>query len=260
MTNGYHFLANGFSPLFVFLVWSLIATAVAWRKRSHFTGRHLLGIAIPLALLFVISTPVAAYLALGSLEWHYHYQRQRPSPCPVLVVLSAGILPPDRDRPEAVLSPDTVQRCLHAAHLYRQGPSCPILVTGGKVLPDTPGPTLAAGMKTFLIELGIPAKDVWLETTSRDTYENAVRCGEVLAAHRIDRIVLVTQAVHMLRAEACFRHVGLQVTPAPCAFLATSVPARLPEAVLPSTEALRDVQTAFHEWLGLTWYWLRGQI
>ena len=260
MANLYHFLAYSLSPLLLFLVWALIATAVAWRKRDRIKKRHLLGIVIPLSLLFVIAPPPASYLALGSLEWHYQYHPERPTPCPVLVVLSAGLLPPGQNGPDATLSPDTIVRCLHATRLYHRGPPCPILVSGGKPRADMPGPTLAVAMQEFLIATGIPDENVWLEETSRDTYENAERCATLLAERGIDQVVLVTQAVHMLRAEACFRKVGLKVIPAPCAFLTTSAPTRLPDALLPSMEPLRGLQTAFHEWLGLTWYWLRGRI
>jgi uncharacterized SAM-binding protein YcdF (DUF218 family) len=119
--------------------------------------------------------------------------------------------------------------------------------------------TYAGVMKEHLEQEGLPAERVWAERRSLDTHENAVHSAEVLRARGVRRIVLVTHASHMLRAERCFRAQGLEVAPAPCEFHRPPGELRLAD-LLPGHAALAANEAVFHEWLGLAWYWARGWI
>src|SRR5205807_7475764 len=130
---------------------------------------------------------------------------------------------------------------------------------GGKVDWSAPGPTLAEAMRDFLVELGVQASDVVLEEESSNTYENAYYSGALLKQATEGRVFLVTDAVHMRRAQRCFAVQQIAVTPAPCNHGALRLERSL-ENVLPSCDGMAGVQTATHEWLGLIWYRLRGRI
>jgi uncharacterized SAM-binding protein YcdF (DUF218 family) len=157
------------------------------------------------------------------------------------------------------LDEDVLKRCLHAAHLYDQGPPCLVLVSGGKVDPDDPGPTCAPVMADFLGRLGVKRSDLLLEEEARTTHENAVECAKVLRARGIRRVILVVDAVDMFRAAGCLRQQGIEVLPSPCHFRAARF--RLaPSAFSPSPDGAAGVQRAWHEWLGALWYWLRGRL
>ena len=60
----------------------------------------------------------------------------------------------------------------------------------------------------------MPESQVWIADKSRSTYENAKYGAELVKGRGISRIVLVTDAYHMPRAEGCFRKQGLSVAPA----------------------------------------------
>ncbi len=149
-----------------------------------------------------------------------------------------------------------MQRLLNADR--RAGP-CPILATGGKLNPDEPGPTLAEAMRDLLVQLGVDPADIIVEKESTSTYENALFSRRLLAERKLNGIVLVTDALHMHRASLCFRHLGLEVTPAPCNY-------RVPEfewalrSFLPNPMAAVGIQEALHEWLGIAWYRVKGRI
>lgn len=69
-------------------------------------------------------------------------------------------------------------------------------------------------VKKFLIELGIPAEDILIENKSNNTRENAVFTKEVLVKEIPNgKFLLFTSAFHMRRAVACFKKVGMDVTP-----------------------------------------------
>jgi uncharacterized SAM-binding protein YcdF (DUF218 family) len=154
---------------------------------------------------------------------------------------------------------DTLYRCFHAADLYHQGEGCPVLVSGGKVDPQSPQPACAVLMRDFLVQLGVRPADLIVEDASRTTYENAVECRKVLDSRHIRQVVLITDAVDMLRAEGCFRQQGLEVTPSPCRYRAVHWGSTLLDT-LPEPNAARNCQRAWHECLGEVWYWIQGRI
>ena len=162
-------------------------------------------------------------------------------------------------RPQAELGEESLYRCLHAARLYHRGEPCPVLVSGGKVDPDRPGPTLADLMRDFLLRLGVAEEDLIVEGRSRTTYENAVESAALLREHGIEKIQLVADAVDLLRAALCFRKQGLDVLASGCNYRATGWRWRL-FGFLPSPGAAKAVERVTHEWLGVAWYWLRGRI
>jgi uncharacterized SAM-binding protein YcdF (DUF218 family) len=253
----YRFAVDLLQPYPLLYLAAGLAIANLWRRRRESRGR-LAVVTIAFVALTLPSIPAVSHLALGSLEWQYPPAEGRPAGADAIVVLSAGVIPPDPGGGPAELDEDSIRRCLYAARLYHQGEPCPVLVSGGKVDPESPAPPCAELMRDFLVQLGVRPSDILVEDTSRTTYENAVESARLLRRHRLDRAVLVTDAVDMFRAVACFRKQGLEVAPAACHYRA----ARLEGSVfdlLPSPGAARGCQRAWHEWLGAAWYRLRGR-
>ena len=62
---------------------------------------------------------------------------------------------------------------------------------------------------------GIPNQDLTGEGCSRTTYENAKFTAEVLKPQGIKRILLVTDAPHMLRSQLTFQNFGFTIIPVP---------------------------------------------
>ena len=72
------------------------------------------------------------------------------------------------------------------------------------------------------------------------------------------RIVLVTDAYHMLRADACFRKESFTVIPAACGYR-TYHDFQFSDW-LPGWEPIAWNEDAVHESVGLVWYRLHGWI
>jgi uncharacterized SAM-binding protein YcdF (DUF218 family) len=214
---------------------------------------------VPFVALTVVSLPVVAYVALGSLEWRYPPLRTRPTHAGAIVVLSAGALHPDAVRIRDDLSGNSLIRCVHAAEVYRQGPPLPLVVTGGIVDPRTAGRPDGDLMRDFLMEHGVSPTDVIVESRSRSTYENALESRKLLDRRGIGEVILVTEASHMFRAVCCFRKQAIRVIPSACHHRATQFP-RSAAAWLPELNSASACVAAAHEWLGLAWYWLWGRI
>ena len=248
-------LLNPYPILMVLLAFGL---GNLWWKRRE-TRRRLLLVTVPFAGLFLLSLQPIEYVVLGSLEWTNDSLPARPREAMAIVVLAAAVRPANDGRLHQELDERSTQRCLAASALYRQGPPCPIVVSGGNSDPSQPGPPCARVMRGLLINLGVKEPDLIVEEGSRTTFENAVETRKLLEARGIGEVVLVTDSVHLVRAAACFRKQGLKVAPAPCGREAVGYSFG-PEDLVPNSNSLRNCERAWHEWLGLAWYWFRGRI
>jgi len=253
----YEFVVTLFRPFTLLSLLTILSLANLWRGRRELRGRLLLH-TVPLVALLLFCTPAVAHLALGSLEWKYPPQSSRPPQAQVIVVLSSG-MGFDSTLGRAELDEDTLVRCLFAADLYRQGPSCPVLVSGGKREPESSVPACAEVMADFLRQLGVASSDLMIESQSETTYENAVESAALLERRGLRKVVLVVDAVDMHRAASCFRKQGLEVFPAACHYRTSPFNPTF-FTFVPSPGAARNCQRAWHEWMGMMWYWFKGRI
>jgi uncharacterized SAM-binding protein YcdF (DUF218 family) len=252
-------LARDFlQPFPVLLLWTIVAAVLIRRKPpSRQRWRWLF---VPVILLLFTSTPIAAFLASGTLEWFYPPLRERPADADVIVVLSGYYYAVDAEGERFELGTDTLQRCLKAAELYRQSESpCRILVSGGVFSGEENAPSCARVMKDWLMKMGVKESDILVEDQSRSTHENAVESSKILHREKIEKMVLVTDAVHLWRATGCFHKEGVEVVPCGCGYQSNSLDWS-PAMFLPNVHSARSFQEAYHEWLGLVWYRSRGWI
>ena len=134
---------------------------------------------------------------------------------------------------------------LEAARLHRQT-GLPVLASGGD--------GEAAAIKNYLEKsLQTPVK--WTEGNSLNTEQNARFSADILANAQVRKIILVTHAMHMRRAQAMFADQGFEVFPAPTDFSAW--PELRWRDLLPSSEGRNIAKSALHEVFGLAFYKLR---
>src|SRR5574341_1637711 len=200
-----------------------------------------------------------------SLEWLYVPPAETPHAQAIVILAGderAAHYP--RQTPEIGEAGD---REIYAARLYRQGAAPLILFSGGSIewlsADTSPGQTAA-----YMLEmLGVPSSAIQFETGSQNTYESAVACKKMLAAEGIQRIILVTSAVHMPRSMGLFLRQGFEVIPAPTDYTVTQadwegakkadLPAKL-IGLLPSANNLNITTRTLKEYIGLFIYKLQG--
>ncbi len=247
------------SPYLVLIALTGLGLLNLWRQRG-LPRRALTWASVPFLLLVLCSTPAFVYPFLASLEGKHPALSSPLEPGATIVVLGGYVRAPREEGGEARLGSDSMNRCLWAADLYDRTASARLVLTGGKVEPAEPGPAIAEAMAAFLVRYGVDEPDLLLETGSRNTYENAVETRKLLAASGTDRIVLVTDALHMYRASACFRKQGFEVVPA-ASFYRTGTGFEFSAAMfLPHPNAAQDMHRVLHEWLGILYYRYAGRI
>lgn len=236
----------------------LFLLGLSRRVRSWCGNRNYVPV-VAVACLFLWSWSPVAWLTSASLERWYPVSLRPSGDAQVIVVLAGGLDEPYPSQPQALMDPSTYQRTRHAAWLHNNWKPLPVLASGGPVGPPPDRLVVAGLMEEALVGEGVPARMVWTERRSLNTHENAVYSAELLRGRGVDRVALVTDGVHMLRAERCFRKQRLEVVPVPCSCQHLR-PLDSWEALIPSADAVRANDAVLHEWVGLVWYWLRGRI
>ncbi|KHD07711.1 hypothetical protein PN36_15880 [Candidatus Thiomargarita nelsonii] len=239
-------------------IWlSIFAGLFAWRGHKRLAG---IALFLSVALLWVSSMQVTAdYLSI-SLERKYLPVPIESSPvADAVVVLGGGVGSAEPPR----LAPDLNQasdRVLHAARLYRAGKAPVVIVSGGGIAWQDATKPITIPMKTILQECGVPATAIIMETNSLNTYQNALETKRILEKQGLNRVLLVTSALHMPRALATLRSAGINAIPSPTDFEGIDREQRTILDWLPQANILERTTRIIKEYMGLAVYRWRGWI
>jgi len=255
-----------FLPLFIYPlgIASVFVLLSIFTQRFRRLQRILLIIAF--IVLGVGGNRWVAYSLTRSLEWQYLPPSEIPT-ADVIVVLGGGTESPDYPR-QTVEVNGAGDRVIFAAQLYKQGKAPHILLSGGNIaFLSSTSHNPSEDMRELLLLMGIPKDAIWLETQSRNTYENAIFSKKILQEKNIDRILLVTSAMHMPRSVGLFERQGLDVIPAPADFTLTQQgwqhliePTLETQMInlIPNTSNLSLTTRVIKEYLGILYYKARG--
>ena len=230
------------------------ALASLWRRRGLGVGLALAG----LLWIWLWALPVVSDRIRLSLEGRYDPLPMGSLPTAEAVLVLGGSVrgvAAPRQFPDLNAAAD---RVWHGARLFHAGKAPLVILSGGQLTWNTAEGPEAQAMLRFLVDLGVPEERVLLEAQSGTTYENAQESWKLLAARGIQRVLLVTSALHMRRAEATFRAAGIDVIPAPTDYEVLAEPQRTLLDFLPDAGALDGSTRALHEYLGLVMYRWRG--
>jgi uncharacterized SAM-binding protein YcdF (DUF218 family) len=222
----------------------LLAAAGAWliaRRgaglRARRTGWALL--VAGLATLWLLAIPVVADALRRAAERCPPLDLTRPVQAQAIVILggAADRLGAPEYGGEPAVSQRLLERVNYGAFVARRT-GLPVAVSGSHE---------ALAMSASLArDFGIRTR--WAEDRSRDTFQNAQFCAELLEPLGITRIVLVTSAEHEWRATQEFVSAGFTVVPAPVGLY---VPSEIgPQIFLPDVVALGYSREALYEILG----------
>ena len=104
-----------------------------------------------------------------------------------------------------------IDRLWQTITLYKKGKIKKILISGDSGYVIRKGLHEADQLKAVLVEWGIPEKDILVESKSKNTYENAKYSAKILKRKfKGQKILLITSAIHMPRAAACFKKQNLK--------------------------------------------------
>ncbi|MGQ0508091.1 MAG: YdcF family protein [Myxococcaceae bacterium] len=192
------------------LSWALLlmAAALLWRRHPRRLA-GLMGAAVFTLCFF--SNPFVSNLLMRWTEASATSTFDARATYDAVIVLGGGL--------DSVASQETGQAEFNAAaerllagySLLKTGQARQLLLSGGNTFPVKGVRPESFFHARQLREWGIPDAQVHLEEQSRNTYENAVESKTVSAKNSWRKLLLITSAAHMSRAEGCFRAAGLEV-------------------------------------------------
>ncbi len=257
------FLAPLFSPLTLsieLMVLGILVLSLTGRKKTGkvffafgllliilcsyegFSGRILqtLESQYPPLDLSRIQSSDSSNLTLGEIKW--------------IVILAGGVSGRSEDPYQLQISHHSRVRLIEGIRLLHLLPKTQLILTGGIGFDGSPEATTLSRVAE---ELGVPRSKMVLEVESRDTKDHPLYVREIV---KNDRFILVTSAFHMPRAMKLFAKQGLSPIPAPSGLWQAPKEFWSPVNLFPSASGIRLAELAYHEYLGIAWAWVRGQI
>jgi uncharacterized SAM-binding protein YcdF (DUF218 family) len=239
-----HWLEALLSPLALSLLIAVIAVICRFSRRPRL-ARALFIVAA--SVVYAGSITVVGDALLGPLERRYPPLPQNPSlpAAGYVVVLGSGYTPHDGVPITAALDEYGLARIVEGVRLARRLNDARLIVSGGAPAGQSAS---AQGYAELARELGIPEGSLVLAATALDTRAEARSIAGLVGT---TPFILVTSAYHMPRAMLEMRHAGLEPIPAPTGQLANGPHGADVRDWLPSSSALRKVERALHEYVGL---------
>lgn len=249
------FLNQFLQPVAILWVCLLLYTLVKLARRQW--RRTLCPCFTGLFLYIVGATDFPSSL-LASLE--RPYVGVDPSSLPEVdaVVMLGGMTTPSENDVFDFHLDEAADRFVAAVELVRQRKGR-ALVLGGGINRQTPNPGEGEFLRRWAEVWNVAKAPLHVLGLCRDTHDEAVRTRALVDSQGWKRLILVTSAAHMRRAEATFRRAGVDVVPFACDFKGTAdAPRRWEERIVPSLSGFSELDQYLHEVVGYWVYRWRG--
>lgn len=246
-------------PLGLSCILLLITLFLLLRKRSRLA---LIPVTLAFLILVLSSSAGVSNAIVQSLEFQY-LPNQVPTADAIVVLGGAteSAIPP---RPWIELKEEG-DRVLYGAKLYRDKKAPRIILSGGRIDWRPSSGSEAEDMAILMETMGVPRSAMLLEPNSLNTRENAVNSQEIMKAQKIQKILLVTSAMHMPRSMLIFKKLGIDAIPAPTDYTSLQLDqaskSKLEATILdslPDADQMRRTTRALKEYIGILVYRLRG--
>lgn len=156
---------------------------------------------------------------------------------------------------EQVQFHSATDRLMAGIKLYKTGRVKNLMIASGSGKILNPDDKEAIFVRDYLLSIGIPAKDLIIESESKNTRENAVNTATILnKKYKNGKFLLVTSSIHMPRAKRCFKKVKLTVTPFSVDHQAGPRKYIFDHLFIPNLDSLRRWKALTKEWAGFLAY------
>lgn len=230
-------------PLGISIILSLSGLLFLWAGQKRIA---VFSILISIMVLWGSSTKVVADFVMTSLERHYPPLAVEAMPTADAIVILGGIT---RGTVPGIGLTDLdggVDRLVHGARLFKAGKAPVVILSGGGVPGYQPESEAMAEILSFM---GIPLKNMILESKSRNTEQNGLNTKGILDEQGMNTVLLVTSASHLRRAQAVFESMGVSVIPAATDYQIVEGAASILDW-LPSPTALAMTTSGIKEYIG----------
>jgi uncharacterized SAM-binding protein YcdF (DUF218 family) len=224
------FISALLMPLSIGLI--LIALGLWYLSKGKKRAKVLLWASV-VWIVTVASMPFA-YFLIAPLENSYHPLKNIPKDVKYILLLGG----------------DKECRSWEVVRLYQQIPNVKVITSGDPSVSSGSG---AVATAKFLEQVGVDKGDIIMQTEPKDTEEEVVAIKKRL---QDTPFIVVTSAYQMPRAMLIFKKYGLKPISAPTDFKTMEKSYTLFH--FPKGRYLSITEVAWHEYLGILWFKLKG--
>jgi len=232
------------SPLVLILV--IVAYGVFKNKKIYSI--------VGLVLLYVSSTSVVADFLFEKIEGKGVMAVAAAQPADGIVVLS-GMMTHVASAAGPAYEWVDADRFFAGIDLYEAGKAPRLIFTGGSLPWDKVAQNEGMVLKTFAQRMGVPEANITVSREAQNTEQEAQAVWELFVSNP-PKILLVTSAFHMPRAQRLFEQQGFEVEAFPVDFRVRAR-AMTPMDFLPDPRALSMTDVLMRELLGRFYYDLK---
>jgi uncharacterized SAM-binding protein YcdF (DUF218 family) len=249
-------------PLPISLLLSFLGLYLLWFTTKQRAGKIVVSVGFVILTLF--SYRVIADKLLRPLERQYDtfeiksssavLKTEDGSAIKFIVVLGGGHTSDPKLPLLSQMNTNPVVRLMEGIRIYRKFPGAKLLLSGGGAFDSV---AEAEVMARIAREMGIPDRDIILESKSIDTRDEVLFIKPIVGN---EPFVLVTTASHIPRSMALFKKLGMNPIPSPVGHSVKDRQGLSYYSFFPNTVNLHNTDLAIHEYIGMTWAKLRGQM
>lgn len=249
-------------PLPSSLLLSFLGLYLLWFTTKQKVGKIL--VSVGLVILTLFSYRGIADKLLRPLERQYDTfeiknslavsETENASAIKFVVVLGGGHTSDPELPLLSQINTNPLVRLIEGIRIYRKYPGAKLLLSGGGAFDPV---SEAEVMARVTREMGVPESDLVLESKSKDTRDEALFIKPIVGN---EPFALVTTASHIPRSMALFKKLGMNPIPAPIGHSVKDEQGLSHYSFFPSTGNLRKTELVIHEYIGMAWAKLRGQM
>ena len=233
------------SPLFIILGLIILGLIIGSKKTS-FMG---------LIVLVVCSLPIFSNRLIAYLEHNYQLKNiSKVEKADAIVVLSGMVRAIQTNDSLSYEFSESVDRIFAGIDLFKENKAPSLILTGGK-MPWSIGKPEGEYLRDVAIKYGVPRKNILLTENVQNTDQEAKSVKKILTIDA-PKVVLVTSAFHMPRAQKVFEEAGIHVVPFPVDFRNAANKLTFMH-FMPSAKSIWETSFFVKEMIGRTYYNLK---
>jgi len=234
-----------FSPLF-FIISLIIFGLIIGSKKISLTG---------VIILVILSMPIVSDKLIAYLESDYELIKpSKVESADAIVVLSGMVKTIQTKNGLDYEWGEAADRIFAGIDLFKSNKAPVLILTGGK-LPWSIGVPEGEYLRDVAIDLGVPKKDILITENVENTDQEAKAIKKILLLDN-PKVILVTSAFHMPRAQLVFEAAGINVIPFPVDFIIGAEKLTF-MSFIPSAGSFASTSFFVREMIGRTYYSLK---
>jgi len=234
-----------FSPLF-FIISLIIFGLIIGSKKISLTG---------VIILVILSMPIVSDKLIAYLESDYELIKpSKVESADAVVVLSGMVKTIQTKNGLDYEWGEAADRIFAGIDLFKSNKAPVLILTGGK-LPWSIGVPEGEYLRDVAIDLGVPKKDILITENVENTDQEAKAIKKILLLDN-PKVILVTSAFHMPRAQLVFEAAGINVIPFPVDFIIGTEKLTF-MSFIPSAGSFASTSFFVREMIGRTYYSLK---